>query len=594
MSSCSRTDEDGRFALSAPEDFTGFDEGSRLSIDKWDSNEFTAVVFEGKEEVEGALGSYSPEQIFENIELTMALPNFELSVQTPEGDPAARVWVNLRSDFQHIGGQETGADGIARFTLDSEDVANEIYLDMDLWGNEALKQDYSATSEVLEPNTLTLDSDGLYSYTASLSVPNFRAVVKKPTDSGPVAVGNLGIEVQSLNNDYNWLNVDREGFVSQSLEASSGEENLYFLKVRPPWDSQENLSANEYLVEVNTEGVVSSVIESSSDEAASSTTVRGEDAFVLMLKPANVTGQVVEEVDGVEQGVRDSWIEIRERVGSNQRYLWDKSTNSKLNGDFGLTLEDGDYDLIANAPWYSSKVKSEACDVNVTGGVVDDAASSSSCVGSDGNVTLALRDGNLQLNLLSPEGDPLRFGNVNVSIGNWYGWAQSDRSGVASLFIDLEEIKLRNPDWAFDTTNSDDLEINFSFDPPWGESGMSRWECSTGDVSPPAGSVCANLTGVDKVDGFAAPAGPIDVNFPAPNTTITVTDGTNAIGVGSWVSLYEVDGTDRRWVDGGQTDHDGKAYFNVDSATAASNYIVEVSPPWNKQNDYSRNEHKLS
>lgn len=598
MSSCSRTDQDGRFALSADEDFTDFDEGSRLSIDKWESTEFTAVVFEGKSEVEEALGTYSVGQTFENIVLTMALPNFEVTVETPNGDPAARVWVNLQSDFNYIGGKETDANGIARFSLDSQDVADEIYLRTELWGNEALKQEFTESSEVLPPNTLTADSNGLYSYTVTLAVPNFRAIVKKPTDNGPVAVGNLGVEVQSLNNEYNWLNADRNGFVSEDLKPVTGEPNFYFLKVRPPWDSQENLSDNEYIVEVATDGTITSVTESSSNQAASSDTVRiggvDESAFVLMLKPSNVNGQVVQDDNGTEQGVRDSWIETR--VDGTQQYLWEKSTNSKLNGNFGVTLEDGSYELIANAPWYSSKVKSEACDVTVASGAVDVAGSSASCVDGDGNVKLTLRDGNLQMNLLEPDGvTPVRFGHVSVSVGNWYTWAQSDRNGVASLFIDIDEIKLRNKDWAFKTQGFlDDLEINFSFDPPWGDSGMSRWECSTADTGAGVPAVCASLTAVNVDTGFTAPAGPIDVTFPSPNTVITVTDGTDAVGVGAWVSLFEVVGGDRRWIDGGQTDYDGKAYFNVDGTDLTDDYMVEVNPPWNKQNDYSRAEHVLT
>lgn len=593
MSSCSRTDEDGKFALSAPEDFDGFDEGSRLTVEKWDSQEFSAVTLDGTNEVEAALGSYSAGDTYTNINLTLGVPNFEISVETPNGDPAARVWVNLQSNFNYIGGKETDANGIARFTLTDEDRASDIYLQMDLWGNPQLNQEYTATNDEIQANSLTADGDGMYSFTATLDQPNFRAIIRKPVSSE--AVANTGVEVQSLN-DYNWLNSNQSGVITANLKpASSGSE--YLLKVRPPWDSSDNLSANEYSVEVAADGSITSVTELASETSASTESVtigdNSESVYVFELKQANVTGRVVENTDGIESGVRDSWIEIREDVGKN--YLWDKSTNSKLDGNFGVSLDDGDYELIANAPWYSSKVKSAACDVAVSSGAVDANASSTDCVDGNGDVTLSLREGNLKLNLLAPDGDPLPNANVSVSVGNWHTWAQSGSDGVASLFIDDDEIKLRNYDWASAKDTADDLPIRFWFDPPWGQSGMSGWECSTADAGLETGSLCDVLDPIDVTDGFTVPTGALDVSFPSPNTVITVTDGTDAVGVGAWVSIYALDANNNRfWVDGSQTDYDGKAYFNVDDTSAGADYLVEVNPPWNQEQQLTRAEHELN
>jgi len=87
----------------------------------------------------------------------------------------------------------------------------------------------------------------------------------------------------------------------------------------------------------------------------------------------------------------------------------------------------------------------------------------------------------------------------------------------------------------------------------------------------------------------------LDVAFPAPNTTITVVDPVTSlsVGVGSWVSIYKVVGANQIWVEGGQTDFTGKAYFNLDLTDTTTTYVVEVNPPWNKSNTLSSNKHTI-
>lgn len=595
MTSCSQTDASGAFALSAPADFTGFDEGSELWVQKWNSPDFTERNFRGKSEVEAVLGVYTQGQSYPNISIALGLPNFEVLVMAGES-PASRVWVWADSDLGYIGGKETDANGVARFTLDDEDRAQGIRINTDLWNNPQLSLKFTPTQLFVEPNSLVLDG-GIYKKTVNLAVPNFTGIVKKP-GSPAVAAGNTGVEVQNLETgDYRWLNVGRNGVFTGNLPGpvAPATSTTYQLKVMPPWDSQEPISSTIYEVVVGANGQVASVKYDSVDAGQENVTIDGSpvSAYVLMLSPSNVLGRVVQGDGENEMGVRDSWIETR--FAGTREYLWDKSTNSKFGGNFNMNLDNGDYDLIANAPWNSSKVKSEACRVKVASGAVDKTEARAACVSDQGQVTLKLRDGNLQINLKDPAGEALPFGHIGVAVGNWYSWAQSDRTGKASLFIDIEEIKLQNPAWAAANNTANDLDIRFWFDPPWGKSGISRWECSTADAGLADGSICKVLAKVDVQAGFAAPAGPLNVAFPAPNTVITVTDSAEvAVGVGSWVSIFKIVGNNQNWIEGGQTDFSGKAYFNLDLSDTTGTYMVEVNPPWNRGNQLSSAKHTIT
>jgi hypothetical protein len=47
------------------------------------------------------------------------------------------------------------------------------------------------------------------------------------------------------------------------------------------------------------------------------------------------------------------------------------------------------------------------------------------------------------------------------------------------------------------------------------------------------------------------------------------------------------------WIDGGQTDFNGMAHFNLDLSDTTGTYVVEVNPPWNKSNTLSAAKHEV-
>ena len=580
---CSSTNEDGEFALTAPEDFDGFDSGSRLTVEQWDSNELSAVTFQGKDEMETLFGTWSEGNTYTGIEIFLALPNFEITV-TAGGEPAVNVWVSAETaDYEHLGGKSTDANGVARLRLDDDQASDEIRIRTDLWNNPDLQLDYTSTDVLLAPGSLSTNSDGVYTADVALKTPNFSGVVETPS-SERIRYG--GFQIRNLDTDFNdWGNVNRDGAFAENLEQPESGTTTYEIKVDPPYEGVEPLSRTTFYVEIDDTGGVTVFDDTETTEVVSETiTVQGSDiqGYKLVLNEANVTGTVVEETetDGATSNVSNSWVESRTAQG---QYLWEKSTNSKFDGSFAMDLEDGSYELIANAPWNSSKVRSAACEITVASGSVD---SIGTTCDSSGEIELKLREGNLQLDLTDASGTPLRNAHVGVSAGNWYAWAQSDRTGKASLFIDVDEIKAQNNM----TSGSSDIEFNFNFDPPWGNSDTVRWSCSTADTGIDVPQICQDLDAISHSDTEFTQTN-LTVAYPEPNTVLTVTDGDdNPVSEGAWVQLYRIV-TDtgfsyESWVGGASTGPDGTASFNLDLDDTAE-YVIRVSPPWDQSRDLS-------
>jgi hypothetical protein len=280
--------------------------------------------------------------------------------------------------------------------------------------------------------------------------------------------------------------------------------------------------------------------------------------------------------------IRDSWVEVREYIQGWQQ--WVEGTQSRANGEFGLALEDGNYELTANVPWnQSGYAKSSGCDVTVSGGVMTNSASA--CV-VDGKVKLQLRSPNLKVKMVHA-GQAVANANLNVQIGNWNTWAQAGRDGVVSLFIDDEEVLAKNS-WA---SNGQQIGVRISVNPPYGTSDIVRWDCNAGDNKPLCDQLAAYVVGAPYI---TVPTRTLnDVPFAVPNTSLNVKlgDETTNAGQGAWAVILVEENGWKRWLTGSNTDAEGRAVFNIDEDlknNSAARFTVEVNPAYQQRGTYSQ------
>jgi hypothetical protein len=256
--------------------------------------------------------------------------------------------------------------------------------------------------------------------------------------------------------------------------------------------------------------------------------------------------------------------------------MWEMGQNSRGDGSFGLALENGSYQVFANVPGQLSNYsRSALCDVTVSGGEITTA--NSACV-VDKKLRLALRNPNLTFKLMDGSA-AVANAHVSVSVGNWYGWAQSSQNGTVSLLIDEKEIAASNPQWSSGT-----LPINLNVQAPYGNTSVVSWNCRSGDNKP----VCSGITAVTKGQTYLSTALNLgNVQFQKPNTTLIIRNSAGAVLENAWVALYKQQpGGWRDYIGWGNTDATGKAVFNVEDETGT--FGVDVDPPWNLRGAQSR------
>ena len=584
---CASTGLNGEWAITAPEGFQGFDASSELWAESHRSEDLSALRLNGKDEIESLLGTYTPGQTYSDIDVALAEPNFEITV-TAAGDAASDVEVWVDSDFGYIGGARTNENGVAKLRIETEETQVRLRINSDVSRNSTLKSVFTGSREEIAANTLQ-SVDGIYSYSFQLEQANFAGFVLTPAtdDESPQPAGYANVEAFDASSDryVQWMSSDSEGFFTGNLPA----DNTYRITVRPPWNSDGDIAEANYEVVVDSSGDVTSVTDQGSTALTGTTdSDTGLTTYDLLLSAANVTGSVK---DGSGNGVRHSWVEVRDSDGD---YIRDKGAPTKAQGQFSMRLDSSaQYDLIAQAPWNSSQVRSAACSVEIDGsGNVDVSNSDSACVNSDGLVTLDLRDGNFTVNTKDSNNDSVAFADLNMSIGNWYSHARSDANGVAQFFVDMDEVRAMN------RNVSTPWNIEIRLYAPWGSSNLVSWEC---DSQSAEGCVGTSGDGMNEISNstltteeFGNRA--VEATFPDPNTSFSVTAPNGEGGADSvanaWVSvLVDNNPNDQddyfEWVAGAHTDANGVVVFNLPDTSDAVRYRVDTNAPWGDQDKFS-------
>jgi hypothetical protein len=586
---CSYTGDDGRWGIAAPADFTGFDETASLQIEPRAGSAFATKRVAGVDALTVLLGSYEVGTIYSGITLSPAIVNLRVQVMLPVGQAEVAgpdVWVGIeRSVGGYLGGATTSQAGIAAFFIDNPAAGFTVSVNVD--HIPSLSSRYSSTRTEFSIAEVGVPVNGVYTVVVFLAKPNFFGIGVAP-DSEAQPLRDLWIELFDPET-YEWLGgviTNPDGRFNLNVPVPSSGKATYELTVNPPWNSAD-FARKSYALEIDDGGRITvfdgiaRVLADIEDELK---------VFKLSVGAPSVIG-VVRDADG--NAVRDSWVTPMQDTGLGYlEYLWQSGANTNRNGRFAMSLKDGNYLIEAEPSWNNAAglSRSAKCQIRVENGAV---VTRSSCVDANGGVNLSLRGPNLKFKLVDRASTPapVAYAHVGVGVGNWFGWAQSNRSGDVSIFIDEAEIAAANPGM----TGSQ--PIRFWVDPPWGRSDIAneaivRWDCESGDATRP---LCGSVPNVTIGQAFTSTILG-NVQFPGPNVSLSVRypDGTAADE--AWVSIFlEGLNGNREWLGGGNANSAGLAAFNIPTALidaakevdSAIRFAIEVNPGWRDRSGFS-------
>jgi hypothetical protein len=575
---CTDANDQGAWALSAPDGFTSFPNGSFVQIADWRGSAFPQRRFSDPSAALGGLTASG---------LTLNFQNANVSITITDGtNPIQGVWVSLiQPGIGWIAGGSTSSSGVASMNISADDLTKALEVRVEIGGNSPAAGKYSSEVKNYSASTVSTNKDansGVFTTSIALSAPNFTGIVREPnaTWSSGNLVADAWIElfVTSNNQFVTSTNSGSDGKFSLNAPKPQSGETEYTLVVNPAWNATTTFSKKSYSVIVSSAGALTVTAKSPQASVATISTT-----YLLSLATPNVTGSVVGASD---VGVANSWV-VPISVATGE-YFWQYGSNTKVAGTFGMNLPNGEYKIDANLPWNSTGLlaKPAQCTVTVANGQISSPASS--CViesNSQKTVKLALRTPNVTFTLKQGN-TPVSGANVSLGVGKWNINAQSNSSGKVSLFVDPVEIAAKSG-------LSGNQKIRVWVDPPWGTSSMVRWDCNSGDAKP----ICSLLSDVNLASTTYTAVADTEVTVLGPNSKILIKDPrTNAsIGVNAWVTIFSYDSAapqnGNRWVGGSNSDTEGYVTFNIETITATTRFTVEVNPPWDKRVSLTRTVH---
>ena len=562
---CSSTDDQGKFAISAPTGFSTFDNSSFLQIREGSNPQYSELNFQGATAVLGVLGLSGS-----NILLKLGVPNVAVTV-TAGGIPVANTWVSFERDgVGWLGGGITDAQGVSKITIPNPELGFSARAEV---GGSSLAGSYSPTRAVFPAAALT---GGVYVAQFALATPNLRGILREPSPSGAVLApfSSINLFDDSNGSFITSVNVDSTGFFSLNAPAPSSGVVNYTLAVYPQWNGTSSNSSQKYELSVDSSGNTTVTLKSSGQSVPTETRAGiSGTIYSFSLAAPSVVGVVFGPNGSTPQS--NSWINAIDV--SNGQYVNTDGGDSRLNGGFSLPLADGTYDLQAHAPWGSANTSNSApCRVIISGSQVT--SGTSSCVQADKSIHLELRAPNLSFTVVDGAGAVVPYASAFVWSGSWNRWAQSDQNGQISLFIDSDAIKT-----ATRSTDGTSLNLHISVDPPYGDSSINRWQCDSTQLS----SNCLNIPNVTIGQAYPITSLSSPLSFSTPNLKVRemLPDGLTPAGIGGWVNIYQIPDlthpNNKNWITGGTTDSQGYAAFTIDSTL--TNLVVEVNPPNSKR-----------
>ena len=576
--SCATSNAVGEWALSAPSGFANFDSNAVLEIADVQRRSFPALRIEGSAAVSAALGGLT------HTGLVHHLPNANVTIEvTAGGQPAAGIWVNFeKTQGGWLGGNQTDSNGIAKFFVNSTDLSQELRIRAEVNGNPNYSTSFSSSSQIISASSRTTLAAGI-----ALATPNIRGVVREPSSGGIAGAIDPYTWVELFkdtgNGGWEWVsgtNTDYQGQFAFYAAPPTIGNTTYIVRVNPPWNSTLTSASKQYNAVIDASSQITMTTRDAVPVVAVPTESRSSGLFYsFTLGLPSASGVVV---DPLGAPVQNSWINPFDTV----RNQWINGSNSKINGAFGLALNDGSYRVEANPPWGISGVaKSSPCSFSIVGGAISNTVGG--CIQADKTVKLQLHAPNVKFVLKSGT-DVIANANVGMAYGAWNTWAQSNSQGEVSIYVDSTAIGQLNglPDGTV-------VNPYVWVDPPFNSSNkMVRWDCGFTDNSKP---LCGNLTSVTVGTEYAV-IPTFDVQVAKPNTVLHIKtpNGSAPIGANAWINLYSFDtatANNFHWQGSSSTDSLGDAYFNVDSSTATADtrWGIEINAPWDQRQNYATN-----
>jgi len=566
---CSQTDTNGKWAMAMPADFPGtFDGNSGFRIAENQNAQYPMLMLRGAAELSAAGIRPSGST---GIRINLPKANVTLNV-TAGGLPASNAWVNV---FSANGGSwyaagPTGANGVATFYI--SDLTQGLKFQVDPNSNPALAGKYSNTTQSFSTTTPTA---GMYTASIALGTPNLYGKLIDPTASNaPVPYTWVDIYNRTTNTWMGGASTDVNGLFAMSVPASASGTDTYDLNANPQYQSASTGTRHTYTLTVDQSDSITAFTDPVTGLAVPIDPALHAPGYTITLLAPTVKG-VVKDSTGVNT-VPNSWVNVRDGAGFWLNY----GSQTSSAGTFGLPLPGSvggtKYLIQANAPQsITGQAVSSGCLVTVTTGV---SAPTGSCM-QNGSAVLTLSQPNFSVTVLDSQNHPVPQVNVGINLGMWNTGAQTDVTGVASLFIDTATIAALNP------TFSGPQSFWLNIDPPYGSNNLVRTSCGSNQANTPCASNGLPLWTIGT--SFSSTA--MTVHLLGPNTAISVQNPDGSIpAVGTWVNLFSLDISNNwNWIGASGTDPTGKANFYISDTTTATNYVLVLDPAWNLRGTYS-------
>lgn len=468
-----------------------------------------------------------------NVELRSA--NLVGEIRNPDGSaavPHANVEVRKADSWEHVAWVEASESGRwATFLPDgSYDVTSR-----PPWNNSngyVQSTARIALTTVGDATTVTVESGGTVSaglLVTQLRGSNVNGTVYAPDDNdagtADVPIQDAWINVTDASGRWvdAWASTGQNGTFGLSLDAGT-----YTITAQPGWN--------------NTAGYTAASTQVTVDPAD------GDETVVIRLGTPNVSG-LVTGTGGT--GIVDAYVDVRNADTGE----WYPGTNTRSGGAFGLSLEDGTWELTAHPPW------------NNTGGYVATRKTVTVSSGTlQGSADIPMQGANVTGTIVGG-GQPatnVGIGVRNNDTGAWVdAWAWTGSTGAFSLYLPTGSYRL--------TAN-----------PGWGSSG--NFGNAVVDVTVNSLNAVSSVT---AESGSAAlnQDGSVQITLPGANLTGKVFQPDGVTGVrDAFVYATTVEGW---WVDNGwtQSDEDGDYSLTLPPGT----YTVHAQPPWWTDQAWSKN-----
>lgn len=574
---CANTNKEGKWALSKPTGFTGFDSSTEIEIGENYDSIYAPKRVRGEAEAIALLGAYTAGQTYSDITLRLAQPNTEITV-TADGEPVSNVWVSADRDMDGwLGGGMTNSQGVARLNISNPSTAFRVRAHLE--NNPTVSENYAATQVSFSSGQISSGTvDGVFKGEIQLAQPNLRGTLSEPNGGAKIPYAWIEIHNVSKNSWEGGANTNSAGKFALNLVAPTSGSTEYRITANNRWQATSTSAKTIYKAIVTSAGNITLT------KIANGATISPSSGlYALELSEPAISGGV-QMPNG--SPVRDSWV-VPTKDG---RQFWEYGANSSPTGGFGLAVpEDGTYTVDAEVPWNATTplARSAKCTVVVSGGTITNAPDVDCIDDASKNVTLKLREPNVTFKFVKPDVTPITgvaWANISVSVGNWYTWGHSYADGSVGIFIDKDAIAAANPG-ATGTT-----DIHVWVNAPYNDSSVVGWNCNSGDLLKP---ICKDLP--DFTYGSDYPIKSLgNVTFLKPNTKLQVLDPNGQpVGAGAWVTIFKrVDSGDHinywnQWIGlGDDTDSDGYATFNIEDTSGF--FGVEVNAPWNQKDIYAQ------